>query len=130
MDVVASPALDLRNPSKELVKYKNCESLYIRDRSMLLQAKLHVLQSDYEKSVKRIMRAQFRIADRHKHDTLLLAAFGCGVFKNDPGDVARFYKDVLQEKEFCGRFKKIIFGITSQENCEVFKRVFSKLCNK
>ena len=90
MDVVASPALDLRNTSKYLVKYENRESGHLRDKSMLLQANLHLLQSDYEKSMQRIMRAQFRIADRHKHDALLLAAFGCGAFKNGPGDVARF----------------------------------------
>jgi uncharacterized protein (TIGR02452 family) len=131
VDVVASAALNLGNTSKDLIKYHNDESVHLlRDNARLLQDKTYTWESDYEKSMKCRIRAQFRIAVCHKHDTLLLSDFGCGAFKNDPGDVARFYKEILQEKEFCGRFKTIIFGIASGENCEVFKRVFSKLCNK
>ncbi|OJU72698.1 MAG: TIGR02452 family protein [Alphaproteobacteria bacterium 40-19] len=82
--------------------------------------------SVYDAQLKEAMRSQFRVAADHNHDTLLLGAFGCGVFQNDPNDVAKFYKDVLTENEFSGRFRKVYFGITPGQNYETFKRVFPK----
>lgn len=80
----------------------------------------------YAERMKDIMRSQLRVAADHNHDTLLLSAFGCGAFKNDPKDVAKFYKDVLTENEFSGRFRKVYFGITVGQNHETFKKVFPK----
>ena len=49
------------------------------------------------------------IAAYHNIDTLILGAFGCGAFKNDPYIVAKAYKEVI--KEYKKYFKKIIFAI-------------------
>ena len=58
-------------------------------------------------------------------DVLVLGAFGCGAFQNDPEVVARAYKTVLQE--FPKVFRQIEFAVYcppgGSRNFEVFKRV-------
>ncbi|MBQ1312281.1 MAG: TIGR02452 family protein, partial [Blautia sp.] len=61
-------------------------------------------------------------------DTLVLGAFGCGAFQNDPEVVARAYKTVLQE--FPKVFRQIEFAVYcppgGSRNYEVFKRVLGQ----
>ncbi|MCR5822908.1 MAG: TIGR02452 family protein [Lachnospiraceae bacterium] len=58
-------------------------------------------------------------------DILVLGAFGCGAFRNDPEVVARAYKAALQE--FPKVFERIEFAVYcppgGNTNYEVFKRV-------
>lgn len=58
-------------------------------------------------------------------DTLVLGAFGCGAFQNDPEVVARAYKTVLQE--FPKVFREIEFAVYcppgGSRNYDVFKKV-------
>ena len=49
------------------------------------------------------------VAASKKADTLVLGAFGCGAFQNNPKIVARAYKAALQEFE--GVFRKIEFAV-------------------
>lgn len=45
-------------------------------------------------------------------DALILGAWGCGVFKNDPKDVAGyFYKLLVEDNRFQSIFKKVVFAI-------------------
>lgn len=58
---------------------------------------------------------------------IILGAFGCGVFKNDPNTIAEIWKDELNK--YGEYFDKVIFSIMgSQEtpNYKAFKRVFSE----
>lgn len=50
------------------------------------------------------------VAAHHKVDTLVLGAWGCGVFRNDPKMVAEAFRTAL-ENEFQGQFRKIVFAI-------------------
>ena len=43
--------------------------------------------------------------------SLVLGAWGCGVFRNDPHTVARLFCEVLTTAEWCGRFDEIVFAI-------------------
>ncbi len=43
-------------------------------------------------------------------DTLILGAWGCGVFRNEPEDVASYFKDVINSK-FKHSFKQIIYAV-------------------
>lgn len=62
-----------------------------------------------------------------KADILVLGAFGCGAFMNNPEVVARAYKSALQE--FPKVFEKIEFAVycppSGSRNYEVFKKTLS-----
>lgn len=57
----------------------------------------------------RIMRV-LAIAVAHKHTALVLGAWGCGVFKNDPAEIARLFAEALNGP-FSGVFEMVIFAV-------------------
>jgi uncharacterized protein (TIGR02452 family) len=61
------------------------------------------------------IRTIFRIALENGHDSMVLGAFGCGVFRLPPEQVAKLFYDILNESEFKNRFKKIVFAIYEGE---------------
>ncbi|MBD5358818.1 MAG: TIGR02452 family protein [Bacteroides sp.] len=66
--------------------------------------------------VKNKMRTIFRIGLRHRHDSLVLGAWGCGAFCNPPVHVARLFHEVMEESEFKNKFRKIVFAIIEDHN--------------
>ncbi|PZF71648.1 TIGR02452 family protein [Taibaiella soli] len=61
---------------------------------------------------------------------LLLGAWGCGVFQNDPKDIAHYFHHYLNQGGKYGKcFKSIVFAVydrsKNQENIGAFERVFS-----
>jgi hypothetical protein len=60
----------------------------------------------------------------NNHDSLVLGAFGCGVFQNNPFDVAVTFRQHLESAEFKNVFKRIIFAVLNAEMYQVFKEVF------
>ncbi len=61
----------------------------------------------------------------HRHDTLVLGAWGCGVFRNDPADVARwFYTHLVENKVFRGCFKTVVFAILDNTRDHRFLQPF------
>jgi len=67
-------------------------------------------------------------AQAHGHTTLVLGAWGCGVFGNAPSAVAQLFADALgQNGAFYGGFERIIYAIydpsASQETRAAFERV-------
>lgn len=65
---------------------------------------------------RRKIRAILRIAARHAHADLVLSAFGCGAFRNPPHHVARLFREVLEEPEFDGCFRRVVFAIIDDHN--------------
>ncbi len=57
------------------------------------------------------IRTIFRIALENGHDSLVLGAFGCGVFRLHSDEVAALFRDVLNESEFRNKFMKLVFAI-------------------
>lgn len=64
-----------------------------------------------------------KIAMDNHVDTLILGAFGCGVFGQDPIEVATLFKKYLQKYPY---FSKIIFAIPNgnNDNFKKFKNIF------
>ena len=58
----------------------------------------------------------FAIAHQHKHDCLVLSAFGCGALRNPPEHIALLFKSVIHQ--YAEYFKKIYFAITDDYNTE------------
>ena len=57
------------------------------------------------------IRTIYRIALDNGIDSLVLGAFGCGVYNLLPVEVSKLFFDILNEDEFKGNFKKIVFAI-------------------
>lgn len=63
------------------------------------------------------------IAEENKEKTLILGAFGCGVFGNNPCDVAKIFKELLETGVY--GFDKVIFAVPySEENLKAFNEEF------
>jgi uncharacterized protein (TIGR02452 family) len=60
-------------------------------------------------TMKRRMKIALAIFADQDCDTLILGAYGCGVFRNDPGDVAKWWSELLTE--YGGHYKTVIFSI-------------------
>jgi uncharacterized protein (TIGR02452 family) len=51
------------------------------------------------------------IARAYGYEALVLGAWGCGAFANDPLRTAKNFRDVL-DGEFAGDFSEVVFAIT------------------
>ena len=74
------------------------------------------------------MRTQLAVAASMGFEDLVLGAFGCGAFANDPRDISRLYRDLL-EGEFRGVFKHVTFAVLGGKgpganNVNVFTETF------
>jgi uncharacterized protein (TIGR02452 family) len=61
---------------------------------------------------------------------LVLGAWGCGVFKNDPQDIAQWFHAALTVNPlFSGAFESVVFAVfdrsTIQENFRAFYDLFT-----
>lgn len=92
---ISFPALNLNNPDNSKIKQSDIDSL------------------TYDK-----IDAIFKIALLNKHDTIILSAFGCGAFGNDPTNVANIFKQVIVDRSYDKQFTNIIFAIIEDYNSE------------
>ena len=112
VDVLTCAAPNLReNPRNQYNSNASEEKLTLTDEEL------------YNIHVKRA-RNILNVAIKNEDDYLILGAFGCGAFRNNPEIVAKAYKDVLQDYMYC--FKVIDFAIIDgkySNNYEIFKRI-------
>jgi len=72
------------------------------------------------------MRHVLYVAAENQVDYLVLGAWGCGVFGNDPKEIAEDFKAALDEKVVQGRFSCVVFACsTFKPNREPFERLFN-----
>lgn len=90
-----------------------------------------VLQRDYARreEVERVMRARVNralaIMAHHGHKHLVLGAWGCGVFANDPAIVADEFARAL-EGAFAGVFDEVVFAVLDWSAERRFVRPFAE----
>ena len=63
-----------------------------------------------EAIMKRRIAKVLAIALAHGHKAIVLGAWGCGVFQNDPKDIAPWFKEVI-DSQFKNEFEKIVFAV-------------------
>lgn len=51
------------------------------------------------------------VAKVQKQEAIVLGAFGCGVFENNPVMIANLFKEALKDSQFNNQFKKVVFAI-------------------
>ena len=113
VDVITMAAPDLRYKS-------NMHAALVGNGTYMNNAEL------FGYHVKRALH-MLTVAAHKEVDILVLGAFGCGAFKNDPEIVARAYRTALSE--FQKVFKKIEFAVycppVDTTNYNVFKNIYT-----
>ncbi len=68
------------------------------------------------------------IANQNQHRTLILGAWGCGVFQNDPQTIASVFRELLGD-EFKGCFERVVFAVydtsASKRTFKAFTDIFN-----
>lgn len=113
VNVITCAAPNLReNPNNLMNKNEHKEAISLTEKELY---NIHV------KRLKRILD----IAYFSGNDAVVIGAFGCGAFRNNPRIVARATKDVL--KEYDGMFKMISLAIYCTPKDDTNYRVFKGL---
>ena len=66
------------------------------------------------------------VAKAHHHRVVLLGAWGCGVFGNDPFAVAEAFRDALKSSHFNGVFEKVVFAIHDRSKDQAVLNAFKE----
>jgi uncharacterized protein (TIGR02452 family) len=67
------------------------------------------------------------LAAHHQCDVLVLGAWGCGAFRNDPQTVASIFWEYLGPgSQFRGRFKKVQFSVLDTSKGQAIYAAFAK----
>jgi len=83
-----------------------------------------------EPTMKRRAELVLDIARSHQVDRLVLGAWGCGVFRNDPRTVARIFAELLKPAgKFGGTFGEVVFAVYDRSENEATYRVFAEQIN-
>eukprot|EP00408_Alexandrium_pacificum_P047827 CAMPEP_0171264080 /NCGR_PEP_ID=MMETSP0790-20130122/57431_1 /TAXON_ID=2925 /ORGANISM="Alexandrium catenella, Strain OF101" /LENGTH=375 /DNA_ID=CAMNT_0011732719 /DNA_START=6 /DNA_END=1130 /DNA_ORIENTATION=- len=56
-------------------------------------------------------------------EAVVLGAWGCGVFKNDPGEIASEFCAVLGGEGVRGALPRVVFAIIDERTCDIFRGV-------
>ncbi|MDD7641375.1 MAG: TIGR02452 family protein [bacterium] len=118
VDVITCAAPNLRSrPSNGYNSGDGNQAVKIKDKDLLA---LH------EKRLRRILN----VAVLEEDETVILGAFGCGAFMNNPQVVALAAKNVI--KEYLHAFKNIEFAVycspKDDQNYRIFERVLKGYC--
>lgn len=80
--------------------------------------------AELEATLARRARLVLSVARHHAIDTLVLGAWGCGVFRNDPVMVARTFHALLHG-EFAGAFRRVVFAVLGTPEISANHRAFA-----
>lgn len=82
-----------------------------------------------EEVFRRRIEFVFKIAYQNNIDVLILGAWGCGVFRNEVSDVARYFKEFIKEKA-PNAFKKIVFAVYDSSEKKLNYLTFKEIIEK
>jgi uncharacterized protein (TIGR02452 family) len=65
-----------------------------------------------------------RVAAHHRHRVLVLGAWGCGVFRNDPREVADVFAHLLTAGPLAPAFSRVVFAVYDRSKTGATLRAF------
>jgi uncharacterized protein (TIGR02452 family) len=71
---------------------------------------------NYQNITKDKIRLILSIPYLHGAQNLILGAWGCGVFNNNPNDIAQYFKEIIIDENYGSLYKSIIFAIINDHN--------------
>ena len=80
-----------------------------------------------EEVMKNRMRKILNVFAEQKNEVLILGAYGCGVFRNDPVKIAAFFVELLKSEGLEKHFKELIFAVYDSSKD---KRVYNAFSNE
>jgi uncharacterized protein (TIGR02452 family) len=72
--------------------------------------------TNYEETTREKIRLMLSVPQSWGAQYLILGAWGCGVFKNDPEKIAQYFKDSIIGEGYGSLYKKIIFAVINDHN--------------
>lgn len=75
----------------------------------------------------RRIRIMLRVAVKHGHRNLVLGAWGCGAFRNNPRNVAEYFRSILIDEGYGKCFDEVCFAVYGKEdgrNITEFRNAF------
>ena len=72
--------------------------------------------ADYRNITKNKIRLMLSLAAKHGVRNIILGAWGCGVFKNDPEIISSYFHEVLVQECYSGLFNQVVFAIINDHN--------------
>lgn len=105
-------------------KQVSCDVITCAAPNFSAASKNQVSSKENSKALKDRIRFILDIARENQVNTLILGAYGCGVFGQDAREVARIFKEYLENDYKC--FEKVIFAIPKgkDSNCQAFAEVW------
>lgn len=88
---------------------------------------LFVSREKLKEGLFRKITNMFSVASRFGYRNLVLGAWGCGAFGNDPNMVAECFRSALYDKGWLMRFDRVVFAIASRKdrrNFRAFEEIF------
>ncbi|VTR99914.1 TIGR02452 family protein [Tuwongella immobilis] len=83
-------------------------------------------QSEIAGIMRKRCQRVLQVAAAHRHQTLILGAWGCGVFRNDPKMIAECFRDALMGS--ChGLFNRVVFAILDNSSAQSSLAAFHAL---
>lgn len=83
-------------------------------------------RTDSAKMLRKRIHRVLAIARAYNYQSLVLGAWGCGVFANDPRQTALDFREAL-EGDFAGAFARVVFAIADWSDDRRFFRPFSEV---
>ena len=82
--------------------------------------------------IRPVMESRLRkilwVAERNGHQRLILGAWGCGVFGNDPSTVASIFAEAIgHSAPFNGCFKQVVYAIYDRSSDQAIAKAFAGL---
>lgn len=112
-------------------RYMNCKPFFVNvitcaapNKEAALHAK--VKEKEIDETMYRRLEQIMKTAAKYGTEHLVLGAFGCGVFKNDPSTVAQYTRELLFDKGYGYCFDRVSIPVMEKrgENYLSFTKVF------